>query len=152
MEYIFGALIIIVSILLIIFVIGFIMFLFKNFIISRILSAFFSIVAVIVAFCYGEHVSEVWPFMLILTTLAWLFCIGPTVFDVEWDGTYDIDWERGTATKHETGGFFGNAVSCALVCGISYIIFGASPLVFFFFPIGILVLNGIIFLIAKSKV
>ena len=89
MEYIFGALIIIAAILLIIFVIRFIVSLFMNFIISRILSAFFSIVAVIAALCYGEHVSEVWPFMLILTTLAWLFCIGPTVFDVEWDEKYN---------------------------------------------------------------
>lgn len=152
MEYVGISLGIIVSIVIVVLLIKLIKFLFTNFIISRIFSIGNSVAALIIALSTGEEVYKSFVPMLILTTLSWLFFIGPVVFDVEWDGTFDLDFDSGEITAGTSGGFLMNTFISLIICGGSYMIFGSeSPVVFFLFPIALLVGNAIfIFVMVRN--
>lgn len=71
-----------------------------SFVLTRILSLGCSIASIVMAFSLysiaasgwdaGEGFTLQWVSAL-LTFLAWLFCFGPTIFDIEWDGDILVD-------------------------------------------------------------
>ncbi len=135
---------IIILIILIVLLIKFVKFLFTNYIISRIICAIMGIAAIISSFAAGK--TFIVP--VILTALSWLFFIGPTVFHVEWDGTWNISstssgWK---ATPNMTGGFISNAVIALVVAFAVPLIFGADPLTLAILPAIVLLLDAISFL------
>lgn len=115
------------------------MFLFINFITSRILCIVSGVWAIANAWSNGMGVFET----LILTTLSWLFFIGPIVFDEEWDGTYSIDIsdpDNWKATPNMNGGFIMNAF-VALIVSCIPLLFGSDPLTLSVIPVIIQILN-----------
>lgn len=143
MEYVLSALGIILAIVAVVLILKFIKFLFTNFITSRALSIGTAIASLVIALVNGDQAFEKWLPMVILTTLSYLFMIGEVIFDVEWDGTFDLDFDTGIITPRQTGGFLMNAVVGLMLCGGAYIIFGSeSPVVFYLFPIAILLFDA----------
>ena len=71
-----------------------------SFVLTRILSLGCSIASIVMAFSLYSNASAGWDvgegFTLqwvsaLLTFLAWLFCFGPTIFEIEWDGDIIVD-------------------------------------------------------------
>lgn len=108
--------------------------LFANYILSKILSIISGVIAIagtaitIYMGYYessGGTVEAEWAVVnlaamfsaFFFTILSWLFFIGPSVFDYEWDGTFliRIDEDDYTITPRTTGGFIGNFVTSSLV-------------------------------------
>ena len=133
------AVIVVVALLII-----FIRFLFLSYIISRILSFGCAIAAFIMAFFIAKGTGGMGILLadIIISTLAYMFWIGPVIFDVEWDGSFDIDFDRGELTPRTTGGFFMNTVSSLILVGGLYLFLGGDfPAIFFIIPILELILN-----------
>jgi len=134
----------IIAILVIVLIIKFVMFLFTNYITSRILGTIAGIWAIVNAWTNPKETL----LTLILTTFSWLFFIGPTVFDVEWDVSWDITstsdgWH---ASPHMVGGFVSNAIGAFLVSCIP-LLFGSDPITISVVPIIVLILNIVSFLL-----
>jgi hypothetical protein len=120
MEHLDEVIGIIFIIIAIIFAVKFVVFLFTNYLISRILSIVISLAQIIMAFGISGKVDMLGDFMfsaIVLTALAWLFFIGPNVFDIEWDGSFDIreTFSGYRATPHMTGGFISNAIGALII-------------------------------------
>ena len=150
MDVFLGALGIIAGIVIIILIIKFIIFLFTNFLISRILCTVLSLIALFMGFSItgSSDPGETVMADVIVTTFAWLFYIGPVVFDVHWTGSWDISetWSGYSVTPRMTGGFFGNLIGAGIVVFICYGMLAMDiPALFFVLPIGILLLNAIAF-------
>ena len=134
---------VIIIIIIVILILAFIKFLFTNYVTSRVLCAISVIWAIVNIWTNPEEILS----SLILTTVSWLFFIGPTVFDVEWDGTWDITptsdgWK---ASPSMTGGFISNAIISFLVSCIP-LFFGTDPLTLTVIPAIILLLDAISFI------
>ena len=140
--YALGAIAVIAAL---IFVFVIIVKLFTNYVISRIISIGLSIAALVVALAAGDEVFARLTPMIILTALAWLFYIGPVVFDVHWDGSYEFEWVSDTKvvqTPRTTGGFIANLIGSLVFFSCAYFMLGEDyPAVFFFFPLAFLILN-----------
>lgn len=141
MDFFGSALGIIAMIVVIVLIVKFIRFLFLNWIISRILSATAAFISLLVTLGGANF----WV-CVILTALSWCFFIGPVIFDVEYDGTYDVRWdsnyENATITPNKTGGFFFNVIMSIIVVALIYGVFGSeSPVVFIVLPLGLLLMN-----------
>ena len=157
MEYLGVAIGIVVALIVVILIIRFIVFLFTNFFISRLFSIGTAIASLMVAFSLveatGEKRTECLFMAIIFTSLSWLFLIGPVVFDVRWDGSWD--W-RETATgwnvrPRMTGGFIGNALGAlAFSAGIYFFIGSSTGVVFFLLPL-LLLLGNLIYIFARFR-
>lgn len=145
MEFIGYALGAIAVIAAIIFILVLIVKLFTNYVISRIISIGISIAAIIVALVAGDEVFARLTPMIILTSLSWLFFIGPVVFDVHWDGSYEHTRVSDTtvvSTPKTTGGFIANLVGSLVFFSCAYFMLGEDyPAVFFFFPLAFLIMD-----------
>ena len=148
MGYVGIALGIIIAIVVVILLLKFVRFLFTGVLVSRILSIGTGIAALVMAFKIANGAQETFTACAIastiLTSLSWLFCIGPVVFDVEWDGTFNYDVGQSKLEPNMIGGFLFNAFIALLISGGAYAIFGTdSPVVFFLLPIALLFINAI---------
>ena len=121
----------------------FVKFLFTNFIISRILSIGTSLWAINIGTKIMEQgFQDLWIMSTVITTISWLFCVGPRIFDVEYDGTYNYDDRTGDITPNITGGFIGNAIVSLILCGAIYLLLGSEYLdTFYALPGFIIFLN-----------
>lgn len=153
MDVLKEAVVIVIGIALLILLIKFVMFLFRNFIISRVLSVGCAIASFVMAFTVTDTAGTVPETLIIadtvVTVLAWLFFIGPVVFDVVWDGSFDITagFTGYRATPHMVGGFFAHLAVSAVVVGIAYFLLGSDlPALYFLLPIGILLGNAYVIL------
>ena len=130
--------------------------LFTNFMISRVLSIACAVAGLICAFIIsGAGKAEAAPVAQGIAfwtgVLGWCFLIGPVIFDVEWDGTFTIDWDSGEITPGRTGGFIGNVVGTIIVVAILYFLIGAETTVIFYLPpIGYLIGNAYMIHVANS--
>ena len=142
MEYALTALLVLLGIVVVVLIVRFIKFLFSNYLVSRFLSIGTSVANIIVAFAITGGSEGAVVAAIVLSVLAWLFFIGPAVCEVHWDGTFRIDYERGTITPGQTLGLIGNAVVSTIVF---FFLYGAaaseSPVIFFLVPMAILLLN-----------
>lgn len=153
MDVLKDAIVIIIGIALLVLLIKFVMFLFRNFIVSRVLSIGCAIAAFVMAFTVTNAGGTVPEALVIadtvVTVFAWLFFIGPVVFDVVWDGSFDITagFTGYRATPHMVGGFFAHLAISTVVVGIAYFLLGPDiPALYFLLPIGILLGNAYIIL------
>lgn len=142
MELIGSALGIILLIIIIILIVKFIRFLFLNWLVSRILSMLTAFISLVVTLAGANF----WA-CVILTAASWCFYIGPVIFDVEYDGTYSIDWnstyDHATVTPRTTGGFFFNVIIAVVVVSGAYAILGSEyPVTYVLLPLGLLALNA----------
>ena len=130
--------------------------LFTNFMISRVLSIGCAIANLICAFIISgaggvEDVPAAYGIAFWTGILGWCFLIGPVIFDVEWDGTFTIDWDSGEITPGRTGGFIGNVLGTILVFFILYGMIGTeSAVIFYIPPIGYLIANAYMIHVANS--
>ena len=141
MELISTAFCIIALVVAIMLVVKFVRFLFLNWIVSRILSTATAFIALFVTLSGAGF----WTCVL-LTAASWCFFIGPIIFDVEYDGTYSVNWnssyDHANVTPNKTGGFFFNVIMAIAVVAIVYVIFGSEyPVVYILLPLGMFVLN-----------
>ena len=119
--------------------------LFTNYVISRLISIALSIAAIAVALIAGNEVYTKLTPMIILSAIAWLFFIGPVVFQVHYDGS--IDWERKgeghwVSTPRTTGGFIANCIGAFVFFSCAYVMLGEDyPAIFFFFPLAFLIMD-----------
>ena len=86
----------------------------------------------------------------ITTVFAWMFFIGPVVFDVEWDGSFTLDFDTGDLTPNTVGGFFFNLFIAAAGAALLYFFLGDSFLPIFF-VVPILLLIGNVIMIIKMR-
>lgn len=130
--------------------------LFTNFMISRVLSIACAVANLVCAFIIsgaGEAAEAPVAYGIALWTgiLGWCFLIGPVIFDVEWDGTFTIDWDSGEITPGRTGGFIGNVVGTILVFFLLYGLIGQETTVIFYLPpIAYLIGNAYMIHVANS--
>lgn len=132
--------VIVVAVLLIIFI----RFLFLNYIISRILSFGCTIASFVLAFFLLKDNASAGMLIadIILSTLAYMFFVGPVIFDVEWDGSLNFDFDTGDIRFGTTGGFIMNTVASLGVVGGLYLFLSSGfPAIFFIVPILIFILN-----------
>ena len=130
--------------------------LFTNFMISRVLSIACAVAGLICAFVISgagdiADVPVASGIAFWTGVLGWCFLIGPVIFDVEWDGTFHIDWDSGEITPGRTGGFIGNVLGTILVFFILYGMIGTETAVIFYLPpIGYIIANAIMIHQANS--
>ena len=146
MEAIGSAIGIIIFIIAVILIIKFIKMLFTNFLISRILSAVCAFICLISGLvnCLGSQPTPgaLWTGM-VTAVFGWLFFIGPVVFDIEWDGTYNINWETGKVTPGWQGGFIMNFIGAALVVFFLYCMLAQDmPAIYIVVPLGLGIMNA----------
>lgn len=146
MGFLGQALLIILGIVVLVLIVKLIVFLFTNFVSSRIISIIFAIAALIMAFTVADKGIEgnYWT-ITILTTLSYIFLIGPVIFDVDWDGSYDVTITDSTIefTPRTTGGLLFHTLLGLLVIGGIYLALGTTfTAVFFLLPILVLLANG----------
>ena len=138
----------VIAVIIIVLVVGFmcrnyIYGVFANFFLSKILSIIFAVIGAIASIISymnfhphsdGGTVSTEATFAflipagiaLVLVPLAWMLYIGPSIFDVEWDGTVDISiypWGE-EITPRETGGFLGNLIISFVIYLVCYLMGG----------------------------
>ena len=150
------ALAVVGGIIVIVLVLKFIRFLFTCFVVSR----FLSFACIIVAMIFGGFVVssadsgtlslDAVAGSFITTVFAWMFFIGPVVFDVEWDGSFTLDFDTGDLTPNTVGGFFFNLFIAAVGAALLYFFLGDSFLPIFF-VVPILLLIGNVIMIIKMR-
>lgn len=136
----------ILAIVLVVLVIKFIRFLFTNFVISRVFSIGCAIAALISAFVIvgkGENMGTAISVIIWTTIFSYLFFIGPTVFDVEWDGTFDFDLDTGRFSPGTVGGFFASFFVAGIISLFLYTIAYDWPAMYFMPSLALLIGNGI---------
>ena len=147
MEAIGTAIGVVFLIVAIILIVKFVKMLFTSDIISRVLSmacTLICLIAGIVSCLSGDEppAGALWTGM-VTAVFGWLFFIGPVVFDIEWDGTYKIDWDRGEVRPGWRGGFIMNFIGAALVIFFLYGMLGQDfPSIYVIVPICIGLLNA----------
>lgn len=151
MEFIGPAIGVIIMIAIIVLIVKFVVFIFTNWFVSRILCFICCGISLISAFpcmsaiANGSTVTEGIGILCIIgTVFSWLFYIGPVVFDVEWDGTYSVtETSYGYEIKpNQTGGFIGNFVGALIIVFILYGAIGSEfPAIMLVVPGGIAILN-----------
>lgn len=154
----FGIAIAIVAVIaVIILAIILVRLLFTNFMISRVISLACAAAGLICAFIIAgteggaPEVPVAYGIAFWTGIFGWCFFIGPVIFDVEWDGTFTIDWDSGEITPGRTGGFIMNFVGTAVVFFIIYGMLGTESAVPFFIPpIGYLIANIATIIYANS--
>ena len=137
-----------------------------SFVLTRFLCLGFSIASIVMAFPLSRMYENDWlrpdgntfPLLIattICTVLAWICFIGPHVFDVEWDGEFDITvgFFGGIEIEpSETSMFFLNLFISAPVSAVVYFLLAPQfPWMFFFLPIATIVICIIGFLIALKN-
>ncbi len=137
----------IIALIALVLIFKLIKFLFTNFIISRIISVVLCIVSFILAFSIESNVDDAYNLVMVdlfTTIFSWLFYIGPVVFDVEWDGTYNVveTYDGYEIQPNMVGGFIGNFIGAAIIAAIAYLLIGPEfTLVFYGIPAIILIMN-----------
>lgn len=143
---------VILLIVMIVLIVKFVIFIFTNWMISRILCFVCGGIALLCAFPVAGSMAAngmgdgnpLGIVCMIATIFEWLFYIGPVVFDVEWDGTYSITetWNGYEVRPNQTGGFIANFITAAIIVFIAYGAIGPEfPAIFFILPIGVGLLN-----------
>ena len=157
MEYLGVAIGIVLGLVAIVLVIRFIVFLFTNFFFSRLFSIGFAVASLVTAFklteATGEQRGGCLIMAIIFTSASWLFLIGPVVFDVTWDGSWDVTetFSGWNVRPKMTGGFIGNAVGALLFSGAIYFFIGSEfAVVFFVLPL-LLLLGNLIYICARFR-
>lgn len=150
-QYIGPIIGIIAAIIGVILLVKLVIFLFVNFVASRILSIGTAIAALVLGIIIfptmeteeiiGSHLLAT----IVLTALSWMFFTGDFVFaKFESDEIESIDWENLEVNFKTVGGFFLNLFVSLLVCGFIYGYGGSEfPAVFIWIPILLLVANAI---------
>ncbi len=154
------------GIIAVIAVIALIIRLMMSFVLTRFLCLGFSIASIVMAFPLSKMYENDWlrpdgealPLLLattICTVLAWICFIGPHVFDVEWDGEFDV-----------TVGFFGGIdiepsetsmlflnlfISAPITAVVNFLLAPQFTWMFFFLPIATIVICIIGFIIALKN-
>ena len=121
--------------------------LFLSVVITRVLSFGCSIAAIVIAFFLYPIAAEGWSFSdgftlqwvaALLTFLAWVFCFGPNILDVEWDGDVlvDIDIFGHVEISPSENSIFFILMGLGLpVVAVGYFLLGPEmPEVFFILP------------------
>lgn len=161
MEIFLNVLLILGVIVGIILVMLLIRFLFTSLIISRILSTGCSIASICmvaaVASAEASKTSEGGSLLGGLITLicAYMFFIGPIVFDVEWDGSFDITetFTSITVEPHMVGGFIGNLAAAAVGAFILYTVFADNLAVLIVVPVLMIIANLVtVIVIIKNRI
>ena len=120
-------------------------FLFTSFLLSRILCFAGAITSIVLAYFIIKTPDNLWNLIIgttISTALSWLFFIGPVVFDVEWDGSFTLDFDTGELEPNMVGGFFMNAIGAVGVSALLYMLLGQAFLaIFFILPILMIIVN-----------
>ena len=150
------AIAVVVGIALIVLAIVLVRILFTNFMISRVISIGCAVAGLICAFIISgsggvEDASVAYGIAFWTGIFGWCFFIGPVIFDVEWDGTFTIDWDSGEVTPGRTGGFIANFVGTLIVFFVIYGMIGTeSAFIFYIPPIIYLVANAVMIHHANS--
>lgn len=121
-------------------------FLFTSFVLSRILCFAAAIASFVLAFFIIKTPDDFNWTLVIATTattaFSWMFFIGPIIFDVDWDGSFTLDFDTGTLEPNMVGGFFMNTIGAFGVSALLYMLLGQEFLaIFFILPILLCIAN-----------
>ena len=137
-----------------------------SFILTRFLCLGLSVASIVMAFPLSKMYEHSWthpdgnpmPLLIatcICTVLAWICFIGPHVFDVEWDGEFDIAvgfFGQIDIEPRETSMFFLNLfISAPVTLVTNFLLAPENPWMFFFLPIATIVICIVGFMIALKN-
>ena len=126
MEFFLSALAVIAVIVGIGLVFRLVRFVFSNYLISTGLATLMTTLALVFAFRVSGGNTDGVVALWIFTALSQLFLMGPTILEVHWDGSYRIDYDRGTISPKTTGGFIGHTLGAFLISAILVFLVGSS--------------------------
>lgn len=147
-------------------VIALIIRLMMSFVLTRFLCLGFSIASIVMAFPLSKMYENDWlrpdgealPLLIATsacTVLAWICFIGPHVFDVEWDGEFDIAvgfFGQIDIEPSETSMFFLNLfISAPVTLVVNFLLAPQFPWMFFLLPIATIVICIVGFMIALKN-
>ena len=147
-------------------VIALIIRLMMSFVLTRFLCLGFSIASIVMAFPLSKMYENDWlrpdgealPLLIaasVCTVLAWICFIGPHVFDVEWDGEFDIAvgfFGQLDIEPSETSMFFLNLfISAPVTLVVNFLLAPQFPWMFFLLPIATIVICIVGFMIALKN-